>query len=859
MDALTSAMSSQFPRIFLWHVVRHLQRHPLLAALNVLSVALGVAVYLAIQIANQSANRAFAAGIDLVAGKAQLEVRGDVPEILWPVLEHQPGVKAVTGMVEGKITFPDWPGEYLQVLGVDLFSGEAFRAFEVDRQGKQPPLEDWMGKGGELAVPAEFAAKHGLKPGDPLRVLVNGELKSATVAAFLENREGTGALPASFAVMDIGWAQELFGRQGHLTSLQMLLDDPSRAPAVAARLNPLLPPNLHAEAPRGRSYQIESMLSAFQLNLTALSMVSLLVGVFLVYNTISASVARRRVEIGILRSIGASRGEVRALFLGEACVFGVFGVAVGMVGGVLLARLLSGAVAKTVSSLYVLLSIDHTWLDPWQFTVAGAYGLAAVVAGAWLPAGEAARVDPVEALSLGAHAENAVVRVPQRARFGLLILLIAGVAAWRALHGGRPVWSFAAAFFVLAGFALFAPLATWCFGRVAAPLRKAGLVWRLAADHLRQSIHRNAVTVAALAAAIAMTIGLMVMIHSFRTSVDAWIHHGIVADLFIAPASNEVIGLEASVPPAAIAWLRAQSGVRAVDTFRELECKFEFGGVTQTSRLAVVQGEYRHNLTFAGGDDEAKMARVFHGHCVAVTEAFARKFAVDARDHLRLSTPRGPADFEVAGTYADYTRDQGVMLMAREDFERWWDDTRVQSMAIYMQPGAAPDALADDFRRQFSGAGEFAIYSNRGLRRRILSIFDQTFAVTYVLRTVAVLVAIAGVFLSVTTLAAEREREIGVFRAVGASRAQVQQLLMTEAGMLGSVATLLGISSGLVLAMILTWVVNPAFFGWTISLRLPWSGLLATPLWIIPAALLAAWYPAWRASRNEIASAVREE
>lgn len=861
-------MPVQFPRIFLWHVVRHLQRHRLLAVLNVLSVALGVAVYLAIQIANHSAHRSFAAGIDLVAGKAHLEVRGDVDETLWPLLAKQPGVKAVTGLVEGKMTFPDWPGEYLQVLGVDLFSGQAFRTFDVDRQGSSPPLEQWMGEGGQVALQPEFAARHQLKLGDKMRVLVNSELKTATVAGLLESRDDTGAMPSNFAVMDIGWAQELFGRQGHLSSLQLLLDDSRQAAAIATQLNQLLPPNLHAEPPRQRSYQIESMLAAFQLNLTALSMVSLLVGVFLVYNTISASVARRRVEIGILRSIGASRWEVRALFLGEACVFGVLGVAVGMVGGVLLARVLTGAVAKTVTSLYVLLSIDRTWLDPWQFAVAAFFGLATVIVGAWLPAAEAARVDPVQALSLGAHAERAAMRVPRHAWLGIAILVGAAISAWIALHGGKPAWSFVAAFFVLAAFALFAPLATWLFGLLATPIRRAGVVWQLAAGHLRQSIHRNAVTVAALAAAIAMTIGLMVMIFSFRTSVDSWIHHGIVADLFVAPASNEVIGLEAAVPPAAIEWLRAQPEVRAVDTFRELECNFAVGsgsrGETrnqklETARLAVLQGEYRHNLTFVGGDDETKMARVFHDRCVAVTEPFARKFGVKAGDHLQLTTPRGPADFEVAGVYADYTRDQGVMLMARANFEQWWNDTRVQSMAVYLRPGASAESLADAFRQKFSGEGEFAIYSNRGLRQRILSIFDQTFAVTYVLRTVAILVAVAGIFLSVTTLAAEREREIGVFRAVGASRGQVQRLLMTEAGMLGAIATLLGIASGLLLAMVLTWVVNPAFFGWTITLHLPWSSLIATPLWIIPAALLAAWYPAWRASRTAIATSVREE
>ncbi len=856
-------MTPQFPRIFLWHVVRHLRRHPLLALLNVLSVALGIAVYLAIQIANHSANQSFAAGIDLVAGKSHLEVRGDVDEMLWPRLEHEPGVRAVTGLVEGVLTFPNWPGEYLRVIGVDVFSGEPFRTFTIGRQGKNPPLEDWMGRGPALALTAEFARSRGIAVGDELRVVANSEARTVRVAALMEGGDSPGAAQPRFAVMDIGWAQELFARQGRLSSIQLLLVDPSRAAAIASQLNAMLPPGLRAEPPRQRSFQVQNMLSAFQLNLTALSMVSLLVGVFLIYNTISASVARRRVEIGILRSIGATRWEVRGLFLGEAAMLGACGIALGAVGGVALARSLTGPVAKTVSSLYVLLSIDRNWLSPGQFVTAAIFGFGVVLIGAWWPANEASRIDPVAALSLGAHADQSIARAPRWGWAGIGALGLAGVSALIALRVGPPVWGFVAAFFILAGFALFSPVVTSIFGRVAARIDRAGSVWRLAADHLRQSIHRNAVTVAALAAAIAMMIGLTVMIFSFRDSVDVWINRGIVADLFIAPASNETTGLGAAVPPAAIVWLRARPEVRGVDTFREMECTLvqapspSVGGTA--ARLAVIGGEDRRNLSFVGGGAERKMARVLHERCVAVTEPFARKFQVHDGDRLTVSTPRGPVEFEIAGVYADFTRDQGVVLMARANFDQWWNDPRVQSLAVYLRSGQSWETLVSEFRERFSREGEFAIYTNRDLRSRILSIFDQTFAVTYILRTVAFLVAIAGIFLSVTTLVAEREREIGVLRALGASRGQVREVLMTEAGMIGAVATLLGVSSGLVLALALTWVVNPAFFGWTIALRIPWGSVLATPLWIIPAALAAAWYPAWRASQNPIASAIREE
>jgi putative ABC transport system permease protein len=853
-------MTPQFPRIFAWHVLRNLRRHRLLALLNVLSVALGIAVYLAIQIANHSANRSFAAGIDLVAGKAHLEVRGNVEEMLWPTLAEQVGVRAVTGLVEGVVTLSDFPGEHLRVLGVDLFSGEPFRTFEIGTGGERPALESWMGGPGGVAVTEEFAVRCGWKIGDAIRVQVNSQTRMLRVVSLIPSGDSPGGAQPRLAVMDIGWAQELFGRQGKVSSLQLLLDDPREAAKVAARLQTLLPADLAVEPPRQRSFQIQNMLSAFQLNLSALSMVSLLVGVFLIYNTISASVARRRREIGMLRAIGATRLEVRSLFLGEACLLGALGIAVGTIGGVALARVLTGAVAQTISSLYVLLSIDRNWFSPVQFLTAAFFGFGAVLAGAWLPASEAARVDPVAALSLGGHAEQAVARAPRWGRAGAAFLLVGGLAAWVALRLGPPMWSFGAAFCVLAGFALFAPATTKLFGDAASRGVTLGVLWRLASDNLRRSIHRNAVTVAALAAAIAMMVGLTVMIHSFRRSVDAWVNRGIVADLFITPASNETVGLGAFVPPAAVAWLRARPEVSGVDTFRELGVTVMTGsGPGRPALLAVVDGVYRHNLTFLGGEDARKMDRVFRGREVAVTEPFARKFAVREGDRITLATPRGPVEFTIAGVYSDYTRDQGVVLMARSAFDESWKDADVNSLAVYLHQGRTWEPVAEAFRAQFGREGEYSMYSNRVLRERILTIFDQTFAVTYILRTVAILVAFAGIFLSITTLVAEREREIGALRAIGASRGQVQSALMIESAMLGLVATMLGVAAGLVLAVTLTWVVNPAFFGWTIALEIPWTTLLATPLWILPAAVLAAWYPAARASRTPIATAVREE
>jgi putative ABC transport system permease protein len=200
-----------------------------------------------------------------------------------------------------------------------------------------------------------------------------------------------------------------------------------------------------------------------------------------------------------------------------------------------------------------------------------------------------------------------------------------------------------------------------------------------------------------------------------------------------------------------------------------------------------------------------------------------------------------------------------VILMEMANFARHFHEEPVQSLAVYLNTGAEHRLLEEEFTTRFSGKGEFIVYSSQKLRERIFGIFDQTFAVTYVLRTVAIIVAVTGIFLSVTTLVAERERELGMLRAIGASRGQIQQLFMTEAALIGFIASVLGILAGGLLSVVLTWVVNPAFFGWTIRLQIPWMAVLATPLWIVPAALAASWWPAWRGSRKPVSAAVREE
>ncbi len=917
-------MTKQFPRLFLWHVARHARRHKGLAALNVLSVALGVAVYLAIQIANGSANASFASSIDLVAGKANLEVREPgkgLDETLFPRLAAAPGVRAATPLLEGYLTLPDLgPGEYLQVLGVDIFTNAPFATFslrgggggtaaeaaqmlkaEAEAAAANFDIDAWLGGPDALAITDEFARQHGLKIGDRLRVQVDGRDQSLTVRSVLRiNDTAAGRGNSRIAAMDIGWAQQLFGRQGRLSAVQLLLDRPADAEKVAAELQKQLPADVTVAAPGQRTNQVQRMLGSFQLNLGALSMISLLVGMFLIYNTIAASVVRRRVETGILRALGATRWEVQCLFLGEALLFGIIGVVAGLAGGVLLAKYLLGReIARVISSLYTLVNADQLHLSPLIVGSALFFGLGSVLLAAWLPAREGAMVDPVTALSpgLGLTMERGRRSAPRWLAWGMVALALAGVCSALALLTG-PAWlGFGAAFFVLLGFAFFSPLVTRAGAALVRRLaqRREGakeeeekangelaevrgharesergmaegrlrlgtrFLLGLSALNLARSVHRTAVIIAALMAAIAMTVGISVMIHAFRQTVEVWINRAIVADIFITPSANATLGNGAFVPAETLAAMRTLPGVAALDTVREIGVNIRGDRVS----LAVVEGTNRNRLSFVGSGgaarDRERQEAFYDADSVLVSEPFAHRYRVGEGDSLAIPTPEGVVSFRVRGVYYDYSRDSGVILINRANFEQHWKDPRVMSVALYLKEDASLDAVTDALRRQFNTRGEYLIYSNRSLRDRVFEIFGQTFRITGVLRSIAVVVAVIGIFLTLTTLVTEREREIGVLRALGASRMQIGGLVLGESALIGLLASALGVAAGLVLSLVLTWVINKAFFGWTIQLSIPWGLVAATPLWIILAAVLAGLLPARRAARVPIATAVRAE
>lgn len=845
--------------------IRPLLMQPRTSILSVLSVGLGVAVFLSITIANRGAVESFHRAFEMVTGRADLEIRGRIPEEVLQEVQKCHGVATATPLIEGMVTLPDFPGESLHVVGIDPFSASGLLPLEPTMGEKdQGDLAEWLSNRDVVAVTADFLRRHQVKLGDVVRFQGPGAPRSMKIRYQVRTDDAVAGNGGRVAALDLASAQEWLGTQGQLTAILIKLTAPGEEGQVIEHLKLLLPADVTIAPPSRRTHQVDIMLSAFTLNLTALSLVSLMVGMFFVGNTAAAAVVRRRVAHGILRAIGTSKLTILSMVLVEAGVCGLLGSLFGVMMAPLLAGVLAAPVAQTVTALYLPVDAHGGWPTALEALAGIVAGVSAALVAAWIPARQAAGVDPSRVLHPGAAPEIFPMPSGMLAFYGAGTLLLAVLLSLISLNGGPALLGFGAAFCVLAGFSLMVPQITMMLTSVVRKIIHSrqiagGVVVRIALEQSLRSLHRIAPTIAALAAAVAMTVGISVMIHSFRGSVLAWADRTLQADLFIAPASNELLGLAHTLPTQAASWWREQASVRDVATFREEETRTVNG---EQVTLGVVSGAARGEVDFLHGDAKAKVAALTRGEGIALSESLGQRLHLKQGDTLHLAGPNGPLNLPVLDLYRDYTRDRGIAMIGNDYFQQVWGIPGVHSLAIAFHPGISAATIEEEsaaFYRAFGGKDAFICYSNRTLKGRILEIFNQTFAVTAVLRTISIAVAVGGVMLTLGILVLERSRDIGVLRAMGASTKQVVGVMLAEASLIGLIASVVGLVSGAVLALVLTWVINKAFFGWSIDLAYPWGELFLMPLWMILAANAAGLVPAIRGAKISPAAALRME
>ena len=825
-----------------------------------LGVALGVAVVVAIDLANTSARQAFALSAATVTGKATHQVVGagdGLDEAVYRDLRVRLGLREAAPVIEGFARAPAYPGRTFQILGIDPLAEAPFRAY-TGGVASDLDLAAFVTRAGTGLMARPTADALGLALGDTLGLRIGGVAHRLTLVGLMEPEdERSGHAMENLLVTDVATAQELFGLPGLLSRIDLLIPEGEAGLAVLARLEAALPEEAEVIRSSVRTETVEQMTRAFNLNLTALSLLALVVGMFLIYNTMTFSVVQRRTLVGRLRALGVTRREVFSLVLGEALLIGVVGTVVGVLLGLVLGRGLVQLVTQTINDLYYVLRVREMSLAPWTLAKGVALGLGATLVATLPPAREATNAPAGTVLRRSQEETRARSRLPKQALAGGVLGVLAVLLLL--LPGRSIILSYAALLCVMLAFALLTPAAVVVCAEGVRPVmgRTLGILGRMAARGVVTTLSRTAVAIAALMIAVASTVGVGVMVDSFRETVQVWLGYSLQADVYVQPPSLVFRRGDATLAPGLVERLRAAPGVAGAYSVRTVPVTSSEG---RTDLVAIDQGpNTRRTFRFKAGDPDEVWSGFQGRDVVIVSEPYSYRYGVAVGDTLTLQTDRGPHRFAVRAVFYDYGSDLGVVMMGRTTYDRYYDDPAFSGLALYAAPGQDVDALVRTLRERVGDAQEVIVRSNRALREASLDVFDRTFTVTVVLRLLAVLVAFVGVLSALMALQLERARELAVLRANGLTPGQVWRYVTMQTGLMGLLAGLFSIPLGLTLAYVLIHVINKRSFGWTLQIDVSFGVLGQALLLAVLAALLAGLYPSWKMARANPALALREE
>ncbi len=849
-------------------IIKPLADEPVRTALTIFAVALGVAMVLAIDLAGDAATGSFHSSLETLSGEHNFEITatGGVPETLVGKLISRPYDWHITPRMEGFAVVAD-AKKTLPLIGLDLIaeSGPFFRrqvssssdiSADNSAAGADSALESLTAHDSVWA--GESLGKH---PGEKLQLLINDRAATYKVRGTFPDANGN----ESAIVMDIAAAQAALSRSGRIDRIYIRVSQPPLRTEVSLdewqrRIQEDLTDGVQLRPAGASTNENRKMLAAFRWNLRLLSYIALIVGAFLIYNTISVSVVRRRAEIGIVRALGASSRQILAAFLGEAAFIGVSGALLGIPLGRLMATAAVKLMGVTVNALYVTSRPGAIKFTAWSALLALIVGAGVTLLSAWSPAREAAGVAPVEAMARGRREFE--IRISRASRLCLaLIFALASAAASRVPPiGGKPVFGYIAALLAVGAgvFAIPAFVNSTVRGASKSVQRIIGVEALLASRSLAGSLRRTSVLVAALCTAVAMMTAVGIMVGSFRQTVVSWMDSELPADLYLRPAGNPATDQHPTISPALSDRISKLPGVQTVQRLRTYEISYQDLPATLGSLDIENTPSHRTTDFLSGRQTDSVLDELRGADAVIVSEPFSYKHRVKTGDSLELGLGESRASFRVADVYYDYGSERGVILMDRNIMLKYLPDPAPSNLAIFVAPGASVSAIRKEIENAAADS-RILIFANGDLRSQAVQIFDRTFAITYALEAIAILVAVMGVAGALLALVIDRRRELGLLRYLGASSLQLRKLILTEAALLGLLANLSGVILGFFLSLILIFVINKQSFGWTIRLHWPIAVLLGATSVIFLATLLAGYYPARIAIRLNPVEVVHEE
>jgi putative ABC transport system permease protein len=840
-------------------------------------LSLGVAVFVSIRLANRAAVASFTRFTDTLTGQSDWLIRapagnlservlselrealGNRPIHLVPVLETTASTPARDGD-DGRFGRPTYT-----LLGVDLLAlanltHEQDRAFFDQSGAGRGAAEDSSATDGGNGFWRSFSAgpqiwvskKFAPTPPRQIELVIADTVLTLPVAGVIPTSPATPEAPANLMILDLPQLQKITGRTGRLSRVEFILEPGPRAEERRAELKTLLE-KLGREgerwlvsAPGAERTTAETMTRAFRLNLTVLSLIALLVGMYLIFQALDGAVVRRRPEIAILRSLGVEESAIRRVWLWESAAVGLLGGALGLLLGWAGAQLSVRAVGRTVNALYYSTTVDSASLDGREILIGLMLGVGAALAAGWWPAREAARTLPAQILQRTA-APAAGSRWARSAGLGVALLALGWVCAQlpplRFAGGGR---------FPLAGY--FAALA-WILGGgvlcafLLRPLARAARSWgcasaaaRVALSHVRTPSGRHRLAAAALLCAIGMSAGMAILVASFELTVRGWIGRTLAADLYVSSGGAQSAGAQNLIGAATAEKLATHPAVARTNRLLGFPIMLPTGDTFLSgTELGAADTRPEFSWVQAPVDDaifQPKSAVPGEIPLALVSESFSERFQKKRGDIVRAPTPAGPRDLRIVGVFSDYGNERGSILTELAPVQAWFGVDDLNSVALFLKPGASADTVRAELLSEFPG---LSIFTHAALRDEVLRIFRQTFSITYALEVIGVLVAVVGLALTLASVLLDRRDELTTLRALGFTHDEIARAAAIEGLAVAACATLGGLLLSGALGWLLIYVINKQSFGWTLGFALPWGQLAALAFAVIATGALVSY------------------
>lgn len=838
---------------------RHfLYLHPWQLILAILGVTLGVAVVVSIDLALENSLNSFKQTTQALSGKASYRIissDGGLDEDLYRRLRVEHGLQNLSPIIEGYVHSATNTENTFKLYGIDPLIENTFQSAwqQKNEAGNNLRL---ISEANTVVISRRKAQEIQLQLDEEFTIISDTGSHVVKIIDWLPENNAR-ELFENLIITDIATAQELLGLVGKLSAIDVIIENDQTS--TLQKIRKALPTDVLLVPLSNQIEAMQQMTHAFSINLTALGMLSLLVGMFLIYNTMTFLVIQRRRLIGSLRSLGVTQQQIFRLIIGEALLLAVVGTILGIVSGIILGQSLLHLISGTINAIYFPVDHNSLMVSPLQIAKGILLGIGATLLAVLAPAWEATRQSPHRVL-LRSDIESGIRRLIQFAAIMAVLFIIAGITV-AVLSEDNVSLGLASIFFVLFGFALLTPLVTYLLMNLleAVLTRSSSILARLPVRMVSAEISRTGIAIATLMITVAATIGMDLMIGSFRQTVSEWVKISLQADLYIDLSGNKLAADKADANHLLKADLAKLSGVEMLSSV--LRTKLISGNTLTKVSVFELNEKSRQGFIFKHKSKQLQSSEVWESfndkNSIFVTEPYAYHHNTEIGDKIMLQTSEGEQAFKVIAIYADYSGDQGHIAMNRTIYHKYWPDLGYSGIGIYARQGSNLQNLEAQVKPLLKPYQ--TVKSEQAIYKASMQMFEQTFRITDTLRWLAAIIAFVGVFSALMALQFERTRQLGILRAIGMTPGQLTRLISIETGLMGLIAGLFAIPVGFIMAHQLNLVVYQRSFGWAMALNFEMAVVFKGLLLAFVAAILAGVLPALKMAHTKPAEALRIE